>query len=88
MCTPSLEQLGRILVLFDQRKNPNQMKIEIDTDDIEIFEGYEDYSEQYKNAQDGQRRWGRISWLYKGDILTQIGGKSAETIEQAIKKAT
>jgi hypothetical protein len=63
------------------------MKIEIDTDDIEIFEGYDDYAEEYKNAQDGRRRWGRISWLYKGDMLTQIGGESAKKIQDALDNA-
>jgi hypothetical protein len=57
------------------------MKIEIDTDDIEIFEGYEDYAKEYNNAQDGNRRWGR---LYKGDILTQISGESAKKIQEAL----
>lgn len=63
------------------------MKIEIELDDVDIFEKYEDYDEEYKNAKEpGHRRWGRVSWLYPGDMLVEIGGESARKIQEAMKE--
>jgi hypothetical protein len=33
--------------------------------------------------EDGHRDWGRMSWLYPGDIVAQISGESATKIKQA-----
>lgn len=54
------------------------MKIEIETDDIEIFEKY--------SRADGHREWGRITWLYSGDITAGISGESAKRIMDVMRE--
>jgi hypothetical protein len=51
------------------------MKVEIEIDDVDIMERYA--------REDGHRDWGRMSWLYPGDIVAQISGESATKIKQA-----
>jgi hypothetical protein len=48
------------------------MKIEIEINEVDILERY--------SRADGHRDWGRMSWLYPGDIVAQISGESAKRI--------
>jgi hypothetical protein len=59
------------------------MKIEIEIDDVDILESFEDYEKEYRVKD--CRRWGRISWLYPGEIVVQISDKSAAAIKEAIQ---
>jgi hypothetical protein len=59
------------------------MKIEIEIDDVEILESFEDYAQEYK--PEARRRWGRMSWLYPGEMVIQIGDESAATIKRALE---
>jgi hypothetical protein len=54
--------------------------ITINPDDIDIFEEY--------TRTDGRRDWAKhaSTWLYHGDMICIISGKTAETIKEAVLK--
>ncbi len=54
------------------------MKIEIEVEDVEILEQY--------TRTDCHREWGRMSWLYPGDIIAQISGNAAADIRNEITR--
>jgi hypothetical protein len=56
------------------------MKIEIETDDLEMVEKY--------SRTDGHRDWGKhiSAWLHQGDIVVIIGGQSADKVREQIEK--
>ncbi len=63
------------------------MKIEIEIDDVEILETFESYDKEYANSKDPKhRRWGRMSWIYPGEFVAQISGRSAAAIKLAMTK--
>jgi hypothetical protein len=62
------------------------MKIEIELDEVDILETYESYD--HEGPTKPHRRWGRMSWLYPGDIVVQVSGKSAREIKGGEPDAT
>lgn len=55
----------------------------LNMDDIDVLECYpSDLPDKAK----GHRHWGRISWLYLGDLICQISGETAKAIDAAMRQ--
>ena len=56
------------------------------TEDLDILETFEEYANNPNVKDKDHRQWGRMSWLYPGELIIQVSGISAGAIREAMKQ--